>query len=480
MEYETVIGLEVHLQLSTKTKAFCGCSNKFGAPPNSQSCPVCLGFPGSLPVLNKKALEYAVKAALALNCRIMDTLKFDRKNYFYPDLPKNFQISQYDMPLSSSGFIDIETKEHTKRIGITRAHLEEDAGKLIHEEQGASLVDYNRCGVPLLEIVSEPEISSPEEAYLYLMTLKAIFEYLEISTCNMEEGSLRCDANLSLRPKGAKELGTKTEVKNMNSFKAVKAALEYEVKRQTDALGLGQKIVQETRLWDEAKQKTFSLRSKEEAQDYRYFPEPDLVPFSIDKSVVEEIRASLPELPAQRKKRFSRDYGLSEYDSSNLVAEKGVANYFEESVKLYNKPKVLANWIIGDLAYCANQKNTSQDKLGLSTKDLTGLIALVDDGTITAKTAKEILPSMIETKKSARQIVEEKGLAQIKDTKALQKAAEEVLSENKQAVEDFAKGKEQALKFLIGKFMAKTKGKASPELANEIILNKLKQRSEAK
>ncbi|MDP3142423.1 MAG: Asp-tRNA(Asn)/Glu-tRNA(Gln) amidotransferase subunit GatB, partial [Candidatus Omnitrophota bacterium] len=346
-ELETVIGLEVHLQLATITKAFCGCSTAFGSTPNSQTCPVCLGFPGSLPVLNKKYLEFAMKVALALNCQIRDFVKFDRKNYYYPDLPKNYQISQYDMPLSTDGYVEINSEGSLKRIRIKRVHMEEDAGKLIHEDiRDASLVDFNRSGMPLLEIVSEPDLSSPEEAQEYLTTLKLTLKYLDVSDCDMEKGSLRCDANISLREKGQKELGVKTELKNMNSFKAVKVALGFEVNRQAEMISKGEKIIQDTRLWDTEKEVTVSMRSKEEAHDYRYFPEPDLVPFIIPKEEIEVAKRSLPELPQQRLIRFEKDYQLSGDDSFALVQDRELANYFEDCVKLYVQPKQICNWLM--------------------------------------------------------------------------------------------------------------------------------------
>lgn len=478
MRYETVIGLEVHLQLSTESKVFCGCSAKFGQSPNSQACPVCLGLPGTLPVLNKKVLEYGIKVALSLNCAIADMLKFDRKNYFYPDLPKDFQISQYDKPLANHGYIFIKNEQGEKKIGITRVHIEEDAGKLVHpENKDFSLVDFNRTGVPLLEIVSEPDLNSPEEAYEYLTALKSILEYLDVSTCNMEEGSLRCDANLSLRPVGEKKLGTKIELKNMNSFKGVKNALAYEVKRQAEALDKNEKMVQETRLWDEQRGVTVSMRTKEEAHDYRYFPEPDLVPFYVDKDFVEKVKKEMPELPQQKIERFTKEYGLSAYDAGLLAQSRHVAGYFEECAEILNDSKAIANWLNSDLAAYANAQNKRADELGLSPKNLAGMIKLIKDNTISGKIAKEILPEMIKTKKSAAEIVRTKGLAQISDAQSLEKLADEVLAENEKTVQDYASGKETAVTFLVGKFMQKTKGKANPGLANEILKKKLKEKT---
>ncbi|MBP7056122.1 MAG: Asp-tRNA(Asn)/Glu-tRNA(Gln) amidotransferase subunit GatB [Candidatus Omnitrophica bacterium] len=404
--YETVIGLEVHLQLKTDTKAFCGCSTKFGQKPNSQTCPVCLGFPGSLPVLNEEAFFYSIKVALALNCKIQDLIKFDRKNYYYPDLPKNFQISQYDMPLSYDGYVDIISGDAPKRIRIKRVHLEEDAGKLVHPEgESYSLVDYNRSGMPLLEIVTEPDISSPDEAYSYLTKLKAILGYLRVSDCDMEKGSLRCDANISIRPAGEKVLGTKVEVKNMNTFKGVRAALEHEAGRQLSVLEDGGKIFQETRLWDAGKNSTFSMRSKEEAKDYRYFPEPDLVPFVVDGSLIENARAGLPELPEARKDRFQKDYGLSAYDADVLTGNIDVAEYFEECCAGYQDRKKVANWIMGDIMAEMNERNMGIRELALTPAHLLELLKMVDGGTLSGKMAKDVLVEIMDSGASPADIV---------------------------------------------------------------------------
>ena len=382
MEYETVIGLEVHLHLKTKTKAFCGCSTEFGQAPNSQVCPVCLGFPGSLPVLNKVALDYAIKVALALNCQVQEYTKFDRKNYFYPDLPKNYQISQYDLPVSRDGFLNIESDDKTERVAIRRVHLEEDAGKLIHQEN-LSLVDFNRTGIPLLEIVSEPDINSPQEAYDYLVALKSLIGYLDVSDCDMEKGSLRCDANISIRKKGAKELGVKTELKNMNSFKAVKEALSFEVERQTELLKKGKSIVQETRLWDAKELKTVSMRTKEEAQDYRYFPEPDLTAFIINKEKIDEIKKTIPELPKEKAGRFMKEYGLSEYDAKILVSNKRNADYAEERLKAWpdENKKSVANWLIGPLAAVASTTNIEISQVNIPAHNFLELVDLVEKKT---------------------------------------------------------------------------------------------------
>jgi aspartyl-tRNA(Asn)/glutamyl-tRNA(Gln) amidotransferase subunit B len=474
-ELETVIGLEVHLQMSTATKAFCGCSTIFGAEPNSHTCPVCLGFPGSLPVLNERYLEYAMRVALALNCKIQALVKFDRKNYYYPDLPKNYQISQYDLPLSANGFVEIKTESGIKRIRIKRVHMEEDAGKLIHEtNDDTSWVDFNRSGMPLLEIVSEPDIASPEEAQEYLSTLKLILKYLNVSDCDMEKGSLRCDANISLREKGCQELGVKAEVKNMNSFKAVRAALQFEVDRQTEQLSKGEKIIQETRLWNAEKEVTISMRSKEEAHDYRYFPEPDLVPFIIVEEKIVEAKASLPELPQARQERFVKDYQLSASDSFALMQDKELADYFEQCVKVYHNPKQICNWLIGPVAAELNSRKVNLSQLGVSAL---GLAILVDNsakGIISNLVAKEVLTKMIDSKKSASQIIKDEGLAQVSSVDDLSGFVEEAVKENQKSVDDFKAGKENALMFLIGQVMKKSKGKANPKMVGEILRSRLK------
>ncbi len=472
--YETVIGLEVHLQLSTKTKAFCGCRNEFGLEPNSVTCPVCLGLPGSLPVLNKQFLEYAIKVALTLNCKIAQRMKFDRKNYFYPDLPKNYQISQYDKPLSTNGYLQIQKEDGTaKRIRIKRVHMEEDAGKLIHEQTNKSYVDFNRCGTPLLEIVSEPDINSPDEAYLYLVTLKNILKYLEVSDCDMEKGSLRCDANISLRPAGSKELGVKIELKNMNSFKAVKAALEYEQKRQIGLLKDEEAIMQQTRLWNADKKITELMRTKEEAHDYKYFPEPDLVPFEINFAQIETITAQMPELPNQKKKRFMQNYAISEYDAGVLVSDKSMSDYFERCVELYNKPKTITNWLTSEILKYLNSTNKQFSKLRLPAEYLVGMLKMIDEGKISGKIGKDVLIEMIESGKSAEDVVREKGLVQISDEAKLKAVAEEVLKTNPQAVADYKKGKSAAITFLVGQVMKATKGKANPGVVNKLLKEQL-------
>lgn len=467
--YETIIGLEVHLQLRTETKVFCGCSTKFGSRPNSQTCPVCLGFPGSLPVLNEKAFLYSIKAALALNCAIQNLVKFDRKNYYYPDLPKNFQISQYDMPLSYNGTLEIASNGIRKRVRIRRVHLEEDAGKLTHPAKVSySLVDFNRAGMPLLEIVTEPDISSPQEAYDYLTALKAILQYLKISDCDMEKGSLRCDANASIRKAGEKKLGVKVEVKNMNSFRWVREALQYEVDRQVSLLEAKENIIQETRLWDAEKMATISMRSKEEAQDYRYFPEPDMVPFMVEQAVIEEIRNTLPELPEARTNRFVKDYSLCEYDAKILTSQIDVADYFEECANQYENKKTIANWITGDIMAQMNIKNLGIIELGVPPKNLIGLLKMIDKE-ISGKMAKDVLVEMIETKKDACEIVKSKGLSQINDKEKIDQVIKDVLSKNEKSVNDYKNGKKNAMTFLVGQVMRQTQGRANPAIVNEIL-----------
>lgn len=474
MEYEVVIGLEVHAELLTDSKIFCSCTTEFGGAPNTHCCPVCLGLPGVLPVANKKAVELAVKAALALNCEIAGYSKFDRKNYFYPDLPKAYQISQYDLPLAVNGYVDIETEEGVKRIGIKRVHMEEDAGKLVHGEAGDySLVDYNRTGVPLIEIVSEPDIRSSEEARLYLNKLKSILQYTEVSDCKMQEGSLRCDANISLRPKGSGEFGTKTELKNMNSFKAVQKALDYEIERQRKVLERGESVIQETRRWDESRGITVSMRSKEEAHDYRYFPEPDLPPVVIDREFVERIRASIPELSHERKRRYIDEYGLPEYDAGVLTDSKKLSDFFEECVRKYPNAKVVSNWIMGELLGALNAEDKEIEDTPLTPDHLVEMFTLMDKGTISGKIAKTVFKEMFETGKKPAKIVEEKGLVQISDEGELEKIIDKVIQENPQSVEDYRNGKEKALGFLVGQVMKHTKGKANPQLVNKLLKGKL-------
>lgn len=475
-KYETVVGLEVHVELHTKSKIFCGCSTSFGAPPNTHTCPICLGHPGVLPVLNRQALEYAMKAAMALNCEIADISKFDRKNYFYPDSPKAYQISQFDKPVGENGWIDIEVNGQTKRIGITRLHLEEDAGKLTHVDGGfASLVDFNRVGTPLVEIVSEPDLRSPEEAKAYLEKLKAIMLYCEVSDVKMEEGSLRCDANVSLRPYDQEQFGTRAELKNMNSFRGVQRGLEYEQMRQADVLDSGAKVVQETRRWDESQGKTFSMRSKEEAHDYRYFPDPDLVQIHIDAEWKSRVRASIPELPDARKARYTAEFGLSSYDAEVITSSKKLADFFEESLQFTKDSKSVANWIMGDMLGYLNAGGLELDDIKLTGQGLGEMIGLMEKGTISSKIAKTVFKEMLESGKRPQQIVEEQGLVQISDEGAIAEVVNRIVSSNPQSVEDFKAGKEKAIGFLVGQVMKETKGKANPALVNKLLLERLNQ-----
>src|SRR6056297_107802 len=461
-KYETVIGLEVHVQLDTESKIFCGCSTEFGKEPNENTCPVCLGLPGTLPVLNKKVVDYAIMAGLALNSDIAEYSKFDRKNYFYPDLPKAYQISQFDLPIAEDGNIEIETEQGIFNIGVTRVHLEEDAGKLIHEgsidKSKGSLVDYNRTGVPLIEIVSEADMRSPAQARAYLRELKLIMEYLDISDCNMEEGSLRCDANISLRPVGQKEFGTKAELKNMNSFSAVEKGLEYEVKRQREILEEGGKVVQETRTWDESLNKTISMRGKEEAHDYRYFPEPDLVPLEIDEDWKKEMSKKIPELPLAKKERFIEDYDLPPYDAGVLTENRELAELFEEGVKVYNDPKVVSNWVMGEFLRLLNENSQSPFETGVSPINLAKMLKMIDQDIISGKIAKEVFEKMYNSGKDPETIVEEEGLKQISDEDELENIVDGIIAENPDAVEDVQNGKDRAIGFLVGQVMKETRG----------------------
>jgi len=454
--------LEVHAHLLTASKIFCGCATGFGAPPNTQVCEVCLGMPGSLPVLNHKAVEFALKMALATNCRVNPESVFARKNYFYPDLPKGYQISQYELPLAEHGFLDIKVEGHARRIGITRIHMEEDAGKLIHSEsRPVSCVDFNRTGVPLIEIVSEPDMRTPEEAVEYLKGLRNILLYLEICDGNMEEGSLRCDANISLRPVGQTELGARAELKNMNSFRFVKAALEYEIKRQRALLAAGREIVQETRLWDTAANQTVSMRGKEEAHDYRYFPDPDLVPLRIEADWLESLRKNLPELPAARLNRFQAEFGLPEYDAEVLTSDKTRADNFEATVKDFPhlSPKQVSNWFLDD--------PTSMSTITPATSG--SLLTLVEKGTISRNQAKEVLKEVVATGKDPETIIKEKGLTQISDASALEVAAQEIINANPKEAADYRAGKTKVMGFFVGQLMKQTRGQANPQLANEIF-----------
>jgi len=473
MNYEAVIGLEVHVQISTKSKIFCSCSTNFGAEPNSNVCPVCLGMPGVLPVLNKKALEYAITAGVALNCEIQERSIFARKNYFYPDLPKGYQISQYDLPLCLNGRLQIEVAGIAKEIGITRIHMEEDAGKSIHGENigdsASTYVDLNRTGVPLIEIVSEPDIRSGEEAKAYLQKLKAILQYAGISDCNMEEGSLRCDANISIRPEGQKEFGTKTEVKNMNSFKNVQKAIEYEIKRQKQTIEDGGAIVQETRLWNPEKNITVSMRSKEEAHDYRYFPDPDLIPVIVNESWVKDIQASLPELPDEKKERFIDEYKLPKYDAEVLTSVKSYAEYFEMCMKYYNNPKIVANWIMSEMLREVNEKNCDIFELSITPEKLAKLLQLIDNGTISGKIAKDVFEEMLRSGDYPEKIVKAKNLSQISDTSELEQIILKIFDEHPKELERFRSGEKKLQGFFVGQIMKKTGGKANPKLVNQLI-----------
>lgn len=471
-KYETVIGLEVHVELHTKSKIFCGCSTTFGADPNTQTCPVCLGHPGVLPVLNKEAVNFAMKAAMALNCEIATYSKFDRKNYFYPDCPKAYQISQFDQPIGQNGWIEIEVDGVKKRIGITRLHLEEDAGKLTHDGD-FTLVDFNRVGMPLVEIVSEPDLRSPAEAKAYLEKLKSIIQYTGVSDVKMEEGSLRCDANISLRPYGQDEFGTKTELKNLNSFRNVERALQYEEVRQAKALDAGEKITQQTLRWNEETNEVKVMRSKEQAHDYRYFPEPDLVRLVISDEWKEDIRKSIPELPDSRKARYMADWGLSSYDAEQLTVTRGVADYFEQTVQAGADAKLAANWITGDLMGYLNSENLEIHQTKVTPDLLAGMIALIQKGTISSKIAKTVFKEIVETGKEAAKIVEEKGLVQISDEGAIRSEVVKVIQANPQSIEDFKNGKDRALGFLVGQVMKATKGKANPQMVNEMIREEL-------
>ncbi|MGO0122538.1 Asp-tRNA(Asn)/Glu-tRNA(Gln) amidotransferase subunit GatB [Desulfothermobacter acidiphilus] len=477
MKYEAVIGLEVHVELKTESKIFCGCRAAFGAEPNTHVCPVCLGLPGTLPVLNRRVVEYAIKAALALNCRITPYCKFDRKNYFYPDLPKNYQISQFDLPLASDGYLVIPTSAGSKRVGIIRLHLEEDAGKLVHVGTGESaytLVDYNRAGVPLIEIVSAPELSSPEEAKAYAEKLRQIMLYLGVSDCRMEEGSLRIDANISLRPVGSTELGVKTEIKNVNSFRSLMRALSYEIERHSEFLERGERIVQETRAWDEEKGITFPMRSKEEAHDYRYFPEPDLPPLVIADEWVESLRQTLPELPDARRQRLITEYGLPEPTASVLTATPEVADYFETALQHYPEPRAVANWVTGELARCLNAAGLAITASPVTPQALAELLKLIDNGTISGKIAKDVFEEMFTSGRDPESIVKEKGLTQISDTEIIRQVVREVIQSHPKVVEDYRRGKEKALSFLVGQVMKATRGRANPAVVNQYLQEELK------
>ncbi len=474
MDYETVIGLEVHAQLLTKTKIFCGCSTRFGEVPNSNTCPICLGMPGVLPVLNKKVVEYAMKMAIATHCTINQSSTWARKNYFYPDLPKGYQITQFSYPLAESGYVDIEKNGEKKRIGITRIHMEEDAGKSIHDDlSDFSYVDLNRAAVPLIEIVSEPDMRSPDEAVHYLHRLHEILVYLEICDGNMEEGSFRCDANISLRPEEQEAFGIRAELKNMNSFHNVQHALEYEIKRQRSILERGAQVVQETRLWDTSQGVTHSMRGKEEAHDYRYFPEPDLVPIVISDEWLEEISKSLPELPMEKRQRFISEYGIPHYDAGVLTASRTLADYYEEVARFCGKPKVASNWVMGDFLAYLNEAKLDIEESPVNPAALAELIGIIEDGTISGKIAKEVFEGMWQSGKRPKDIVQEKGLIQISDTGELEKIVEGVLEANPKQLEQYRSGKDQLYGYFVGQTMKATGGKANPQIVNELLKKKL-------
>lgn len=472
-DYEVVIGLEVHTELKTQTKIFCSCSTAFGAQPNTQTCPVCAGFPGVLPVLNQKVVELAIRAGLALNCNIPAMCKFDRKNYFYPDLPKAYQISQFDLPICTQGFLDIDVQGQKKRVGITRAHMEEDAGKLVHQgditSTPFSLVDLNRSGVPLLEIVSEPDLRSASEARAYLEKLRSMLLFAGISDCKMQEGSLRCDANVSVRPVGQPEFGTRTEIKNLNSFRALERAIEYEARRQIEAVEDGEPIVQETRTWDEEKQMTRSMRSKEEAHDYRYFPEPDLPPLFIGREWVDEIRASMPEMPEQAQKRLAEVYGLPEYDAGLLTLTPESLAFFDRCVQQYPDAKIISNWMMGDFSRLLNQHNQEIGESRLTPEHLVQMLQAVDQGTISGKMAKTVFEEMFVSGQSPQAVIKDKGLVQISDAATLAPLIEEIVKGNPKVVEDYKSGKGKASGFFIGQIMKATKGQANPALVNQLL-----------
>lgn len=476
-KYEMVCGVETHVEMATKTKIFCGCSTEFGGEQNTHVCPVCLGLPGVLPVLNKEAVNLAIKAGLALNCEIAEFSKFDRKNYYYPDLPKNYQTSQYDLPICKGGWLEIYYDGQQKKIGITRAHMEEDAGKLVHSgdtitTSSSSGVDYNRTGVPLLEIVSEPDMRSIGEVLAYIEELVQIMDYAGISDCKLEQGSVRFDINVSLRIKDSDEFGTRTETKNLNSFSSVRRCLEYEIVRQAKLLDKGEKIIQETRTWDEGKGITISLRSKEEAHDYRYFPEPDLAPLLIDRTWVENIKTTMPELPAAKRKRL-KYLGLSEYDAGVITATKAMADYFDQALARFGDAKILANWVIGDLSALLNANSCSYENSPVSPGQLAALLSLISEGKISGKIAKTVIDEIYNTGKDAEQIIKEKGLIQMSDEGELERIVIQVISSNQKSVDDYKAGKENAIGFLVGQVMKATKGKANPGLVNKLLRDRL-------
>ena len=473
-DYEVVIGLVVHSELSTKTQIFCSCSTEFGGEPNTHCCPICMAMPGTLPVLNEKVVEYAIKAGLATNSEIAKVSKNDRKNYFYPDLPKSYQISQFDMPICEHGYVEIEDDDKTKKIRLTRIHIEEDAGKLNHNEHGeGSLVDLNRAGVPLIEIVSEPDFRSAKEVELYLRKLKSILEYIEVSDCKMQEGSLRADVNVSIRKKGDTKLGTRTEMKNMNSFRAIGRAIEYEVQRQIDVVEAGGQIEQETLRWDEISGKTFSMRDKEDAKDYRYFPDPDLAIINISDEYVNKIKSELPEMPENRRKRYMEEYKLPEYDVGLITISKHLSDLFEGAVKICNNPKSVSNWIMTDINKVMNEKEMESSEIPFNSEQLGNLVVLIDKGTISSSIAKKVLEEMFKDPKDPNKIIEEKGWIQISDEGAIKEVVLKILENNQNSVADYKAGKDKALGFLVGQAMKETKGKANPGMLNKMFLDEL-------
>ncbi len=474
MQFEPVIGLEIHAQLKTATKIFCGCSTEFGAPPNTHTCPICLGMPGVLPVLNKKVVEYTLRMALATHCTIPPQSRFARKNYFYPDLPKGYQISQYELPIAVDGHVEIDLNGETKRIGLTRIHMEEDAGKLVHDHtRPISLVDLNRTGTPLMEIVSEPDLRSAQEAGAYLKVLRTIIRWIGVGDGNMEEGSFRCDANVSIRPKGSDTLGTRTETKNVNSFKNVEKAIQYEIARQTDILQEGGEVVQETRLWDPDKGVTNAMRSKEEAHDYRYFPDPDLLPLVIDPSWVEAVQKALPELPAARRARFVADFQLPDDDAGVLTSSRELADYFETCLEKIAQPKQVANWIMGPLLGLLNAEGKTIAQSPVCAHDLAGLLQLMDEEVISGKIAKTVFEEMATCGKNAKQIVKEKGLAQVSDRGALEEEIDKLIEAHPDEAARFKGGNKKLMGFFVGQVMKATQGKANPKLVNQILSTKL-------
>jgi aspartyl-tRNA(Asn)/glutamyl-tRNA(Gln) amidotransferase subunit B len=479
MKYEPVIGLEVHAQLMTESKIFCACSTRFGREANANACPVCAGFPGVLPVLNKKVVELAIRAGLATDCRIARSSILARKNYFYPDLPKGYQISQYELPICTGGHIDIEVDGAPLPVRLTRIHMEEDAGKSIHDLHGdSSLVDLNRAGVPLLEIVSEPDLRSAAQAGAYLRTLRAILQYLGVCDGNMEEGSFRCDANVSMRPAGTASMGTKVEIKNLNSFRAVENAIAFEIERQSDTLSGGGELVQETRLWDDQREETRSMRSKESAHDYRYFPDPDLTPILIDERWIDAVRASLPELPAARRDRLVAEHGLTPYDAELLTSRRDIADYFERAIKTHANPKAIGNWIVGDLFRVLKERKLDErlyiTAWPLAAENLAELVRLIDDGKISGKIAKRVFDSMLDSNKPPLEIVRENRLEQVSDTASIEAAVDQVLAASPKQVDQYRAGNEKVFAFFVGQIMKVTQGKANPQKVNEILRDRLK------